>query len=507
MEKECSKCRRKFHATQEDISVCPECLKNEFATAAPKLSADEHAALMAEYHSSMRRQSARAETMGGIYASGHAFNVAGTLRLALGLGIFAVCGFIFLVSDTDNGITFLTNEDLESQRLFSMIFCVVSAGLVVTASVYYKKTVYALGLFILLMGWFMPNMLQAAMKEAAKAKAAVMATQKQQNASTDENADGPVMTEADLQVFTSLKTIANRITHYAVFIDNQDSRARGIVRDALNRLLQAEYTRAYTRANGALYVATNVLGSRKNISQILSRFGTVTYAEPARGLYEIRFDNDKANLVSQFSPDVLTSPMNPSYVTANLSELRCVDPMRVRMSARSLANSNVRVLRGEIRAALLEVLAEPWESDPDTYAALIDAMVTYSQKQDPEATAICFNYFETRRELKREVAPDVIRYLILQKPEAMVRPMVDMWCENPIAWADMLDLLGYRVQNHLVSILQKTNDIRLTGSILKYLEEHGTKDAIPAVQPLLEHSDSIIRHSAKSTLNALQSRQ
>ena len=507
MEIECSKCHRKFIANKEDITVCPACLRNEFTASASRLDDAEHAALVAEYKASIRRQSARAENMGGIYASGNAFNVAGTLRLVLGLAIFGVCAFFFLISDKEAGCTFLANEDIDSQRLFSMIFCVVAAGLVATASVYYKKTVYVLAFLILVMGWVMPNILQYAMEQAAKTAAEIKAQeQKAAGVEITDTSNEAVMTEADLQVFTSLRSISNRVTHYAVFIDDQDSRTRTLVRDALTRLLCAEYTRAYTRANGALYVVTNVSGSRKNISQILNRFGTVTHASPLKGVYEVRFDADKANLVSQYSPDVLTSPMNPSYVTANISELQCLDPMRVRMSARSLVNSNVKVLRGEIRNTLLQVLNDPWASEPDTYAALVEAMVTYSIDNDKEATKHCYKYFEARRALKREVAPAVTRFLILQDPHTMVKPIVDLWCENPIAWTEMLNLLGYRGQPFLIERLKHTSDIRLTGAILKYLEEHGSKEAMPAVEPLLEHQDSIIRHSARSAYNALQNR-
>lgn len=507
MEIECSKCHRKFYATKEDISVCPECLKTEFSAPAPRLNEEEHAALIAEYKSSLKRQTARAETMGGIYATGHAFNIAGTIRLLLGLAIFAVCAVIFIMSDKDGGITFLVKEDIESQRLFSMIFCVVSAGLVATASVYYKKTVYSLSFIILVMGWIMPNILAYSMQQAAKAEAEMKAQhQTAEIKSSGEDTTGPVLTDADLQVFYSLRSISNRVTHYAVFLDNQDRRARDIVRDALTRLLQAEYTRAHTRANGALYVVTNVSGARQNISHILSRLGTVTYAAPSKGVYEIRFDADKANLVSKYSPDVLSSPMNPSYVTANLSEMKCLDPMRVRMSARSLANSNVQILRGEIRETLLQVLGDPWLTEPDTYSELVEALVVYSLPSDKEAAEHCFRYFEVRRALKREVSPVVTRYLILQAPDAMVKPVVDMWCENPVAYGDMLKLLGYRVQKPLIERLQATSDIRLAGGILKYLEAHGTREALPAVEPFMEHSDSIIRHSARSTYNALQSR-
>lgn len=507
MEVECSKCHRKFVALKEGVTVCPDCLKDEFATSAPKLNEVERAALMAEYKASLKRQSARAENMGGMYASGNAFNVAGTLRLLLGLAIFGVCAFLFLISDKESGFTFLANEDIDSQRLFSMIFCVVSAGLVATASVYYKKTVYVIAFIIMVMGWIMPNMLQYALAQSAKAAAEIRAReQKVAAVDGEEEATTAVMTDADLQVFTSLRTVSDRLVHYAVFIDNQDSRTRSLVRDAFTRLLQAEYTRAYTRANGALYVITNVSGSRKNISSLLSRLGTVTHAAPLKGVYEVRFDADKANLVSQYSPDVLSSPMNASYVSANLNELQCLDPMRVRMSARSLAGSDVKVLRGEIRNTLLKVLNDPWSSEPDTYAALIDALVVYSNRDDKEAAAQCFKYFDARRSLKREVSPNVTRFLILQSPDVMVKPVVEMWCENPIAWAEMLNMLGYRVQPMLVGKLKNATDIRLIGTILKYLEQHGTKEALPEVEKLLEHQDSIIRHSARTTQTALQNR-
>lgn len=508
MEVECSKCGCRFNATQKDVSVCPDCLKSEFSNSAPKLNEQEYADLVAEYQASLKRQSVRAENMLGMYQSGHAFNVAGKLRLGLGLVIFGICAFVFLISGKDSGVTFLANEDIATQRIFSMIFCVVAAVLIATASVYYKKSVYSLAAFVLVAGWLMPNILMYSIRKAEENEAKIKAEYAEDivQDTSEKESSGAILSEADLQVFTALKSLPGRLEHYAVFIDNQDSRSRDLLRDALTRLIGAEYTRAYTRANGALYVATNVSGARKNISQILTRFGTVTYAAPSRGVYEVRFDEEKANLVSQYSPDVLTSPMNPSYVTANLSELRCVDSMRVRMSARSLANSNVALLRGEIRNTLVEVLNEPWVTEPDTYSELIEALVVYSGDKDEAAIRHCYNYFEVRRASKREVSPQILRYLIAQIPDQMVRPIVDLWSENPVAWTEMLDMLGFRVQPVLVSMLGQTSDIRLIGSILKYLHEHGTREALPAVKPFLEHSDSILRHSARTTYEAIQNR-
>lgn len=510
MEIECSKCGRKFHSNKEDIAVCPDCLRGEFSTKASSLDDGERAELIAEYQASMKRQSARAEMMGGMYASGQAFSVAGKLRFAFGIVIFLICCFFFLVSDKESGVSFLAELDEDSQRLFSMILCIVAAVLIAFSSVRFRQLVRIAALVVLAIGWFLPAMLSAAIKERQRLEAEVAARAQMENPQEEEVSEdvqgGPVMTDEDLKVFYTLKTTSHRLCHYAVYIDNQDSRVRALVREAINRLLEAEYTRAYTRASGALYVATNVPGERKNISKLLSRFGSVTYAEPEKGIYEVRFDADRANLVSQYSSDVLTSPMNNAYVTANLSELKCLDPMRVRMSARSLASSNVRVLRREIRDTLVQVLQEPWSSEPDTYAALIDALVVYSNPKDKEATKLCYNYFEARRALKREVAPEVTYYLIREAPDIMVNPIVDFWCENPIAWNEMLNQLGYRVQLPLLTRLSNTGNIRLITSILKYLEERGSADALPAVEKFLDYPDSIIRHSARATLNAINSR-
>lgn len=510
MEVECSKCQRKFHSSREGVSICPECLKSEFSIKAQGLDAEEHAELMSEYKDSLKRQSARAEQLGTMYASGRAFSVAGKLRFSLGLAIFLICCFIFLVSDKESGITFLTELDMESQRLFSMVLCVVAAVLVATASIRFKKLVIITSLAIATVGWFLPEMLQFTLKEKARMQAEADAKNKQQEpqkvGAAEARKKGPLLTTADLQVFYSLRTPSQRISHYAVFIDNQDSRVRSLVRDALNRLLEAEYTRAYTRANGALYVATNVPRPRYNISNILTRFGTITYAEPDKGVYEVRFDADKANVVSQYSSDVLTSPMNNAYVTANLSELRCLDPMRVRMSARSLANSNVRVLRAEIRDTLVEVLREPWSTDQDTYGALVDALVTYSNPRDKDAVKLSYDYFEARRVLNRNVSPEVIHYLIREVPRVMVNPVVDFWCENPIAWNDTLTQLGDQVQPVLLQRLSGAKNLRLITSILKYLEGKGTREAIPVVESFRDYPDSIIRHSARTTIEAINSR-
>ena len=54
--------------------------------------------------------------------------------------------------------------------------------------------------------------------------------------------------------------------------------------------------------------------------------------------------------------------------------------------------------------------------------------------------------------------------------------------------------------------LSGTKNLRLITSILKYLEDKGTAEARPAVEEYLDYLDSIIRHSARATLDAINSR-
>ena len=115
-------------------------------------------------------------------------------------------------------------------------------------------------------------------------------------------------------------------------------------------------------------------------------------------------------------------------------------------------------------------------------------------------------YFEARRVLNREVSPQVTMYLIREVPDQMVNPVLDFWCENPIHWAEMLNQLGSRVQAPLLERLSATSNIRLITTMLKYLEDRGTAEALPVVEKFLDYPDTIIRHSAQATCEAIKSR-
>lgn len=502
MEIECTKCHRKFQSLKETDAVCPDCLRQEFARA-PKLDDDERQEFRDSFRQSAKRQHARAEIMNQGYTDGTAFSAAGKIQFGLGLFIFLICGFFFYLMDGGDGLPAIGKMDRESLRLISVVLCWTAAALVATSSRRRKVYTLPLALIMVVCGWCMPNMI----KYEQVVRPIVMQQVTTKGETEEKASDGPVLNNEDLQVFVQFRKTAPHRSHYAVYLDDQDTRTRAIVREAITRFLRAEYTTAYTRANGALYVACNVPGKIKNISDTLSRFGRITFANVSEGVYEVRFDAEKANLVSKYPPEVLASPLNTSFVTANIYELSSLDAMRVRMAARSLKNANVQILRREVHDAILRALSDLWDQDLDTQTSLIEALVVYAYPNDKQAIPLCHQFFENSRIQKHDIPESVTTYLVKEIPKQMIAPIMEFWFENPLVWQQYVEKLGpLKVQPTIFARLRKTKNIREINNILRYLQKFGTTAAIPEIQKFMDHSDSIIRHTARETMKALESR-
>ena len=448
-----------------------------------------------------KRQHARMAKLLEAYKKGTMFNMSGKIMFCVGLFFLAFCHLIFLLDG--RGAIYWGVEGMTGggKQAISMFLSIASVLLLLFSTRRFKVMMLLFSTVILAAGWYAPVMWKPA-REASGAVAADAAMP--QKESRDGTELKQPVTEEELAVYYDLKTKMPRATHYAVFMDNQDPVVRGLVRDALCRLLNSEYTRAYTRSNGILYVVANAAGAQRNISPIVERLGTIVNADVAQGIYIVRFDAEKTNLVCKFSSEVLSSPLNASFVSANISELQCLDAMRIRVAARSLKNANVQMLRNEIRDSLIKVLQDSWAQDQDTAAALIEALVTYASPGDKDSINLCRSYFMERYTAKKEVLPCVADFLIREDPEKMVDPVISYWLTNPMAWAQQLRALSWRVQPKLLEILQESSSIKDLNLVLRYLQSHGNADAIPAVKKLLEHPDSIIRYTAGTTLKSLE---
>lgn len=446
-----------------------------------------------------RRQHARMAKLLDAYKNGTMFNMTGKIMFCVGLFILAFSNIIFFLDGQSLIYWGVEGISLGAKQAISVSLSAVAVMLLMVSTRRFKLFMFACSVIILVFGWFAPTLWMPSKGVSLMAD--------KENAfaggETDAGIETP-LTEEELAVFYELKEKMPRCTHYAVFMDTQDPAIRSQVRDALTRLLDAEYTRAYTRTNGILYVIANSSVLPQNVTSIVERLGDIIKSDIAQGIYLVRFDAEKTNMVSKYSAEVLSSPMNAAFVTANIAELQCLDAMRIRVAARSLKNADVQMLRGEIRDALVKTLRDPWTQDQDTYVALIDALVTYAPSRDKEAIAICDKYFASRYASKRDVLPSVANYLIKEQPEKMVEPVIAYWLLNSIAWSQQLNALSWRVQPKLLEVMQGKASIKDLNMILRYLQNNGNEDAIPVVKKLMDHPDSIIRYSARTTLQALE---
>lgn len=450
-----------------------------------------------------RRQVARAARMSRNLQRGSAFSLMGKVRCGLAVGLFLICVLVFVIGDSETVKTPINQLEKEYQFYVSIGTALISSLFLLPSFGSHKFIISLAITTMMTMGVAMPFMWHARVP-GLEPEPVVQQVIEEKKA--EEEKSKRFLTDGDLDVFRKTCEEMPQSVHYAIYLDNQSTSVRSLVRESLTRLLQAEYTRAYTRGNGALYIVTNVRGKRSNVARVASRYGRVTYANAGAGVYEVRFSPDKANLVSRYSSEVLSSPQNLNFVSANVSELLCLDPMRVSAAANMLATSNVQVLRGDIRDAIVQVLRDPWTSEEETYQALVEALTVYAPRGDREAYQYFITYFNNCRVMKKNISPKVTRRLIGEDPSGMVEPIVELWVENPLKWNDMLSALGSKAEEALIAKLTPAADLKLLDSLMKYLSTYGSSKALPALEGLLNHPDSLIRHKAGVTINDIKSR-
>ncbi len=511
MESECTRCHRKFQSSSEEMTVCPDCLRDEFAPARPLEEAGAGKSIKQVNALSLRRAAARAERLSGGLQSGAALSPFGMMRFVLGVVIFFTCVFIFLYCSKLEQWQVDSFMPSNAQRAVSLLFCWVAAALAFSsASRQNRWFVYPVVFIYIVSGWFMPDFWRGVASREKKDTAAAIASSRvgggEAYAATEKKVtrSGRELTEEDLAIFREKKQKEGSDVNYGIYINTRDVGLRQGIRDTIARLLEAESCVPYTRGQGSLFIVSKAAGGKRNISRIAARFGDLNYADPAEGIYEVDFLPDKVHAVSHYPTEALSSPAHESFIAANVAELQnLLDPHRVRTAANALAAADVQVQRDKVRGVLIEVLRDPWVTQPDTYEALIETLALYAAPGDREAVDMCRKCFLYSRTSNRAISPAVMQLLIREVPDEMVAPVVELWCSNPVEWGNMLAQLGTRTQEHLLDVLENTQSLQLIGPILKHLEHNGTPEAAPVVQKFINHPDSLISHTARATLRAL----
>ncbi len=492
------------------MTVCPACVRDEFGAAPKSGKTSDHEALKLENDLSLRRAAARAERLSDGLQTGSSLSPHGALRFVLGIAIFLCCVGIFMYCSSLEAWQLRQALPEEAQRAVSILLCWVAAALVFSSFRQRRWLIYPLVLFLLLAGWFMPafwaTIAAHKKKEAAVAIASSTVEAREGAAPTKVSStrSDRVLTEEDLAVYREKKQVEGAAINYGIYVNVRDIDMRQKVRDALVRLLEAEICVPYTRGKGTLFIVARVAGGTRNITPLMARFGDVTYANQSEGIYEVAFSSEKVYTQSPYPSEVLSSPNDVSFVTANLAELRnLLDTKRVLMAAQVLASADVQEKRGEVHRAIVEVLRDPWTSESGTYKALMEALAVYAPAGDRESVDLCRKYFLNCRIAHRLPSPLVMELLIREVPSEMVAPVVDLWRSNPVEWSSVLAQLGTSSQDYLLEMLEETSDNHLKTYIIKHLESNGTPEAAPAVEKYLNHPDPAVSHAARTTLNAL----
>lgn len=513
VEKECIRCKKKFVASTADQDVCSKCVGEEFAQAGVSNSSVV-TETVGEHRRIQRRQIARAARMRRLLERDAPYSLMGKVRCALAVILFLACVFLFMMGDSDMLKNPIHQLEPSYQLMLSVGICLFASCCLLPSFRDHKFIISVSVIVMMSMGVAMPFIWQTEISETLENQNIVSSDASERSAaglSADEGMENSepvaVLTNSDLAVFRQIHEERPGQLHYAVYMDNnQTTSTRSLVREALTRLLQAEYTRAFTCRDGALYVAVNVRSRRANMAEILSRFGRLVSSNPEAGVYEVNFSTEKANTVSRYSQEVQSSPRNPNFVPANISEMMCLDTMRVRAAAQMLSNANVQILRTDIHRAILQVLRDPWEAEEETYKAIVEALVTYAPRGHRESVQLMRVYFDSCRANGRPLSQKVVDRLISEDPVSMVDPVVQMWSANPVAWGQVIAKLGSHAEDKLLADVSVDSELQRLDSTLKYLADYGTEKAIPFVESLLSHSDSLISHKAERTLRAIRNR-
>lgn len=523
VEKECTRCHKMFRASSDSQDVCPDCLNNEFSAGAAlsDVGSDAVAKLLS---SAVQRQNARANRLGKRFRVKNPFSSNGGVRCAFALFLFSVCVFLFLLSDGEEP-TFLNQLEYHYQLCISLGSALVSLALILPSFSGHKTQVTVASLVILLLGVAMPSMWYYRVDDSEVYTDELVGAQAPE---TQSQQGGHLFDERDLVQFRNAKKGYPSRVHYAVFLrysvdpeSSQNGRDKYIpcgydvihlVNRSLSRLLHGANVENVRSASGygVVFTVTNAPGEKQNISTLLGRYGDVYFSNPEEGIYEVACDEQKIMSGKNGNVEHRRDPNHPDYVELNLKALRSLDAQVVRVAAEHLANSDVKRLKNDIFHCLIEVLQDPWETSPDTYKALVDALVVFEPEgaYNPRVFDLLMNYLKFESQNSRPVSQSVVTRLALEKPEKMHVPVLKLWQRSPEAWNDVAGLLVEQLEPYMIEQLQRS-DIKIDEmlNVLRYLDSYGTPKSLPALRHVCETTGvQTLRHRAADVISSIEAR-
>ncbi len=506
MEHQCSKCGKPFHPSSKITDVCANCLEEEFSnTGKDHVDTAFREEVIAQLDDVRKRQRDRAEIMNQSYNSGTHFTTAGKVNALVAAFLIFVCIFILLINNKENTTSGIISLDDNNMRIFTLIFCFVAACFLFKASIRHKTLFRSAALVVLLFGWFAPD-LASAIKDTVPLDAndgdAIIEEEQKR---TITPVKGRLLDENDLESLR-LRRGESHNSVYGFFINNADALQRNNILDALARLTTASYKALYSKKRGYLIIVETATRQMQDMTEIAQRFGELHYANVEDGIYEVHYSSDISRMTNSYSPEAISSPTHPSFVNANIEELHSKVPDRVYQAAVALKTANSPLLRIDVVDALLNVLKDNWSTEPQAHTALVDALIIYSAPNNKRTADEAKKLFNANQINNIQTPVAIVDYLLNARGDEMSDSIIKLWMKNPIVWHNQLSKLGPKTERKLLILLDSTRDLQLIGNILKYLKNNGTDIALPYIEKLTVHPDSLVSRTAQSTIEEIKSR-
>ena len=247
MEKECIRCKNKFIASTAEQDICSKCVGEEFAQAGVSHSSEVTEAV-GMHRRIQKRQIARAERMRRLLSKDAPYSLRGKVRCGLAVVLFLSCVLLFMVGAGNTLKTPINQLETQYQLMLSVGLCLF-ASCCLLPSFRDHKFIISISIVVMMgMGVAMPFIWHEDEPGSVGYQNVAQMNSSSQSSSeltADAGAEngGPVLTNNDLAVFRRIHEEHPGQLHYAVYMDNQTTSTRSLVRESLTRLLQAEYTR------------------------------------------------------------------------------------------------------------------------------------------------------------------------------------------------------------------------------------------------------------------------
>ncbi len=498
--KQCPQCGRKFESDSPlEDEWCPRCSLRGFRRAekAGGIPAD----LAREQETLARRQSRRLRRLARL-VSGGGMSAGQIVCAASGLLLMAAALLLFWLSSAGSGFLFGAMSP-GSRMVCSVMAGGISALLLVWGGRRRPLVFFPLAVLMLAWSFHLPA-------EFNWPGGAAPGSSGSGSAAAAEAADGAsahALSGEELEILENTRALHDGRGVWGVYVaETTNNDVREQLRRFLLRVARAEKAVSYGRRAGFLFVLENSPASAPEMEAAAERLGKVLCFSPEERLIEVAFDANKSRYVNSFPSEVLMSSAHPSFVPANLEELRSIDSARVMTAARNLEGVRSAAFREKVRGALLQSLDEPWNNYEHVQTALVRSLIAYAREEDPEAVEAARKLFRVLAARKLSVPRDVTDFLLERDADGMKGPVLELWLESPVVWDACLSRLGAKAEPELLALLRRTDSLQVTGGLIKHLGRSGSAASLPLLREFSEHPDDIVSKAARDAIEDIRRR-